>query len=46
MYNPYASAAGMLLHVYKWKLHNGKIEIISFVVRFRSYQAIAVNVEV
>jgi hypothetical protein len=29
--------AGMLLHtMYKWKVHNGKIEIISFVVMFRS----------
>jgi hypothetical protein len=34
----YAGAAGMLLHtLYKWELHNGEIEIISFVVNFSSY---------
>jgi len=28
----------MLLHtLYKWELHNGEIEIISFVVNFSSY---------
>jgi hypothetical protein len=31
---------------YKWKVHNGKIEIISFVVKFRSKQPLTVNFEV
>ena len=40
----YAGAAGVLLH--KWNVHNGKIEIIFFVVKFRSQQLLNVNVEV
>jgi hypothetical protein len=31
---------------YKWKVHNGKIEIISFVVTFRSQPPLTVNFEV
>ena len=30
---------------HKWKVHNGKIEIISFVVKFRSLVLLAVNFE-
>ena len=30
---------------YKWKVLNEKIEIIYFIVRFRSYAAFAVNFE-
>ena len=33
-------------HTYKWKVHNGKIEIISFVVKFRSYPPLNVNFDV
>jgi hypothetical protein len=36
IHTPYAGAAGMLLPTYKWKVHKGKIEIISFVVKFHS----------
>ena len=42
----YTGDAVMSLHIYKWKVHNGKIEIISFVVKFRSKPPLAVNVEV
>ena len=35
IYTQYAGAAGMLLHIIG--VHNGKIEIISFVVKFRSW---------
>jgi len=31
---------------YKWKVHNGKIEIISFVVNFHSLPALTVSFEV
>ena len=34
VYTPCAVAAGMLMHIYKWKLHNLKIEIFSLSVRF------------
>ena len=30
---------------YKWKAHNGKIEIISFVVEFRSQKTLTVDFE-
>jgi hypothetical protein len=36
IYTPHACAAAMLIHIYKWKVHNGKIEIIFFVIKFRS----------
>jgi hypothetical protein len=32
--------------ILKWKVHNGKIEIISFVVKFRHLPALIVNFEV
>jgi hypothetical protein len=35
IYTPYAGAAGMLLHK-KLKVRDGKIEIISFIVKFCS----------
>jgi hypothetical protein len=31
---------------YEWIVHNGKIEIISFVVKFRSRPPLTVNLEV
>ena len=31
---------------YEWKIHNGKIEIISFVVTFRFSMPVTVNFEV
>jgi hypothetical protein len=39
IHNSYAGVAE-----YKWKVHNGNLEIISFVVRFRSYPVITVNI--
>ena len=38
----------MLLNfaAYKWKVHNEKIDIISFVVMFGPYPALIVNTEV
>jgi hypothetical protein len=39
IHNSYAGVAE-----YKWKIHNGNLEIISFVVRFRSYPVITVNI--
>ena len=33
-------------YIFKWKVHNVKIEVISFVVMFRSYPTRTVNFEV
>jgi hypothetical protein len=35
-----------LFATYKWYVHNGKIEIISLVVRFISYSALTANFEI
>jgi hypothetical protein len=45
IYIPYAGATGMLT-TFKWKVHNGKIEIISFVVMSRFQTALTVIFEV
>ena len=42
---PYAGATGILI-TFKWKVHNGKIEIISFVVMSRFQTALTVIFEV
>ena len=39
IYTPYAGAVA----TYKWKVHNPKIEIISFVVMFRSEPHLTIN---
>ena len=39
LYNTHAGVAGMLIDTYKCKVHNAKIEILSFILMFYPHQA-------